>query len=178
MTTLAVAAPLPPPPLQLNVKLVAVVRFMMVSVPLGARAPLQPPEALQLSALLDDQVSVVLPPLVTVSGAALSMTRGAGGVTVTLAVAAPLPPGPVHVRVNADADVSAAVTSLPMVGRAPLQLPDAVQLVASVVDHLNVVVVPLITEVGSAVMVTVGAGATATLAVAAAMPPAPVQVRV
>jgi hypothetical protein len=184
IATLADAAAVPPPtPLQLSVKLVAVVRPVMVSVPFGPRPPLQPPEAVQAEAaaeaevLLDDQDSVVLPPLMTVEGVAVSMTVGAN-MTATLAVAAAVPPGPVHVSVNADAAVSAVITSLPIVGRAPDQLPEATQLAAVVVDHINVVDPPLAIVVGAAVMVTVGGGATAMFAVAAAMPPVPLQVSV
>jgi hypothetical protein len=173
------AAVLPPTPLQLSVKLVPVVRPVTVSVPFGPRAPLQPPEAVQAEAevLVDDQDSVVLPPLMTVVGFADSMTVGASP-TVTLAVPAAVPPGLVHVSVNADAAVSAVITSLPIVGRAPDQLPEATQLAALVVDHINVVDPPLAIVVGEAVMVTVGVGATAMFAVAAAMPPAPLQVSV
>jgi hypothetical protein len=177
------AAVLPPTPLQLSVKLVAVVRPVMVSVPFGPRAPLQPPEAMQAGAaaeaevLLDDQDSVVLPPLMTVVGLAVSMTVGAS-TTATLAVAAAVPPGPAHVSVNAEDEVSPVMTSLPKVGRAPDQLPEAVQLATLVVDHINVVDAPLATVAGEAVMVTVGVGATAMFAVAAAMPPAPLQVSV
>ena len=51
--------------------------------------PLQPPEALQLVALVELQVSVEDPPLATFIGFAVSVTVGAGGggdVTVTVVV--------------------------------------------------------------------------------------------
>jgi len=70
------------------------------------------------------------------------------------------------------------ITWLPLVGFAPVQLPDATQLVASVDDHVRVVVPPLSTLAGLAVMLTVGRGATETFAVAAAIPPAPMHVSV
>jgi hypothetical protein len=69
-----------------------------------------------------------------------------------------------------------AVISLPLTPRDPDQLPDAVQLVALVEDHVSVLAPPLITVAGLAVMLTVGV--TATFAVAAAMPPGPVHVNV
>jgi hypothetical protein len=178
IVTFAVAAAVPPTPLQLSVKLVAIVRAVMFSVPLGPRAPLQPPDATHpVVALVDDQVNVVLSPLVTMLGFAVSVTVVVGaGATATLAVAAAVPPGPVHVSVNADDIVTDVIISLPRVGRAPDQLPEAVQPVASVVAHIKVVVPPLATLAGVAVIVTVGVGAIATLAVAAAMPPAPLHV--
>jgi hypothetical protein len=62
---------------------------------------------------------------------------------------------------------------------APLQPPEAVHDVAVVELHVSVEAVPLITEVGFAVSVTVGRGATATVAVAMLLvPPEPVQVNV
>ena len=47
--------------------------------------PLQPPEALQVVALVEDQVNVEAAPLLTVVGLALNVTVGAGVVTVTVA---------------------------------------------------------------------------------------------
>jgi hypothetical protein len=67
--------------------------------PLVASLPLQPPEAMQEVAFLDDQDSVELLPLATVLGLALKLTVGAGEVTVTVADCAALPPAPVQVSV-------------------------------------------------------------------------------
>lgn len=53
--------------------------------PLVALLPLQPPEAVQLVALLEFQARVDDPPSLTAVGFALSVTDGAGGVTVTAA---------------------------------------------------------------------------------------------
>jgi hypothetical protein len=66
--------------------------------PLVARLPDQPPEALQLVALVEDQLSVELPPLAIVLGLALSVTVGVGEVTVTVADWPALPPVPVQVN--------------------------------------------------------------------------------
>ena len=66
--------------------------------PLVAFAPLQPPDAVQLVASVELQVSVEAPPLTTEVGFAVSVTVGAGGVvTETLVVWLALPPPPVHV---------------------------------------------------------------------------------
>ena len=53
--------------------------------PLVALAPVQPPEAVQLVALVELQVSVEDAPLAIEAGAAEIVTVGAGGFTVTVA---------------------------------------------------------------------------------------------
>lgn len=68
-----------------------------------ALAPDQPPEAAQELALVEDQLSVDDPPLVTDVGFAASETVGTGGGggvpdTVTVADALALPPEPVQAR--------------------------------------------------------------------------------
>ena len=65
--------------------------------PLIGLLPDQPPEAEQLLAFVADQVKVELVPLVTVLGAALSVTRGVGEVTETVADCEAVPPEPEHV---------------------------------------------------------------------------------
>ena len=67
--------------------------------PLTALLPDQPPVAAQEVALLDDQASVALLPLLIVLGVADRDTLGAGGVTDTVVDCEALPPLPVHVRV-------------------------------------------------------------------------------
>jgi hypothetical protein len=54
--------------------------------------------------------------------------------------------------------VSAAVDTLPLVGSAPLQPPEAVHAVALAVLHVSIAVPPEVTLAGFAVSVTVGAG--------------------
>jgi hypothetical protein len=66
-------------------------------VPLVDIAPLQPPEAVQEVALVDDHVKVDAPPLLTVLGLAERVTTGADWVTETVADCVALPPVPVHV---------------------------------------------------------------------------------
>jgi hypothetical protein len=65
--------------------------------PLVASLPFQPPEALQEVALLEDQVKVDLPPLLTVVGFALNVTVGAAFATATVAVCEAVPPLPIQV---------------------------------------------------------------------------------
>ena len=77
----------PPAPVQLSVKeLLGAVSAPVLAVPAVGRPPLQAPLAVQLVALVEDQLRPALPPLVTELGLALSCTVGAGaGVdTVTL----------------------------------------------------------------------------------------------
>jgi len=130
-------------------------------------------------ALVEDQVSVELPPVATLVGLALIVTVGAGVVTVTVADCAALPPVPVQVSVYLVVAVSGAVVWEPLTASAPLQPPEAVHEVALVDDHVKVEVAPLATVLGFELIVTVGAGVViVTVADCAALPPAPVQVSV
>jgi hypothetical protein len=61
--------------------------------------PDQASEAVQVVALVADQVSVALLPLVIVLGLALRLMVGAGGVTETVADCVALPPAPEQVNV-------------------------------------------------------------------------------
>lgn len=72
--------------------------------------------------------------------------------------------------------VSAPLLCEPDVAFVPVQLPDAVQLVAFVAFHVNVDEPPDAMLPGDAVSVSVGIGAMLTVAVCDAEPPAPVQV--
>ncbi len=89
----------PPVPVQVSVYLVVAVSAAVFCEPLAGSAPLQPPEAAQEVALVDDHVKVEAAPLATVVGLALSVTVGAGVVSVTVVDCAALPPLPVQVRV-------------------------------------------------------------------------------
>lgn len=67
----------------------------------------------------------------------------------------------------------------PLTDLLPDQPPEAVHAVALVADHVRLALLPLITELGLALRVIVGAGDfTETVADCAAVPPAPVQVKV
>jgi hypothetical protein len=89
----------PPAPVQVKVNFVVAVRVGVVWEPAVASAPLQPPEAVQPVALLDDHVNADVAPLFTVVGFAVRVTAGAGVVTETVADCAALPPLPVQLRV-------------------------------------------------------------------------------
>jgi hypothetical protein len=67
--------------------------------PLTAIIPDQAPEAVQVVALLADQINVELLPLATVLGLAAKVMVGAGDVTDTVADCAALPPAPVQFKV-------------------------------------------------------------------------------
>ena len=95
--TLLFADPLAPVQANVN-ELLAAVSGPVLSVPVVAFEPVQSPDAVQLVALLDDQVSVELAPLVTFTGSAVNVTVGAAGGVVTVTVTEPSfePPSPVH----------------------------------------------------------------------------------
>jgi len=82
----------PPAPVQVRVNFVVAVSAGVVCEPAVASAPLQPPEAVQAVALVEDQVSADVAPLLTVAGFAVRVTAGAGEVTDTVADCAALPP--------------------------------------------------------------------------------------
>jgi hypothetical protein len=89
----------PPAPVQVRVNFVVTVSAGVVCEPAVASEPLQPPEAVQAVALVDDQVNADVAPLFTVVGFAVNVTAGAGVVTDTVADCAALPPLPVQLRV-------------------------------------------------------------------------------
>ena len=122
--------------------------------------PLQPPEAVQPVALVEDQVSCVLPPLFTVVGLAPSVAVGAGAdctVTVTLCIAL-VPPAPVHCAENVLFVVMLPIVVVPEGATVPFQSPDPEQEVASVEDQESCVLPPIVTDVGFALSVNVGNG--------------------
>ena len=88
----------PPAPLQASVNFVVTVSTGVVAVPEVPSVPLQPPEALQDAAFVDDHERAEVAPLFTVLGLAAKVTVGAGLVTVTVATCEALPPAPVQVR--------------------------------------------------------------------------------
>ena len=129
------------------------------SEPLMGSAPDQAPEAVQAVALVADQFKVELLPLATLVGLALSVTVGAGAATVTVVDWAAEPPVPLHVKVYLVVAVRAPVLCEPLVASLPLHPPDAVQDVVLVDDQVSVAAAPLLTVLGLAEKVTVGAGA-------------------
>jgi hypothetical protein len=93
-----VAGPLAP--VQVSSYSVVFVRVPVGQLPLVATLPCQPPEAVHAVAPTELQVSVELPPLLTVVGAAVSVTDAlAGGPTTTSTDCVAVPPDPVHASV-------------------------------------------------------------------------------
>ena len=120
--------------------------------------PLQPPDAVQPVAFVEDHVSVLLLPAVIAVGLAARLTVGIGLlVTVTDALDCAVPPAPVHASVKV-AVADGVTDAVPVVPLVPLQPPDAVQDDASVEDHVSVLLAPELIDVGLATTETVGAG--------------------
>jgi hypothetical protein len=173
--TVAERCTLPPGPVhdKMNVRLLVMLPIVQLADATG-REPLQDPEAAQLVALVVDQLRCVLSPLGTLVGFAVNVRVGAGGgeppCTVTLAERCTLPPAPVHDNVNVRLLVMLPIVQLAdAMGREPLQDPDAVQLVALVVDQRSCVLPPLGTLAGFALNVSVGAACVCKVTVAAAL---------
>lgn len=133
-------------------------------VPLKVREPVQPTLAVQLVALVEDQVSVVELPVVIEVGEAEKVMIGAGvAVTVTTTLSISVPPAPIQVRVYVVVTVGETLR-VPLRAREPLQPLLAVQLVALVEDQVRVVELPVVIEVGEAEKVMIGAGSGSPLA--------------
>jgi len=122
--------------------------------------PDQLPDAVQLVAFVVDQVNFDVAPDVTDVGDAANVNVG---LRLMNADAVFDPPAPVHVRRYATFLVMATVVCVPDSAFVPVQLPDAVQLVAFVDDHVSFDVAPDVRNAGDAVSVTVGAVAASAL---------------
>ena len=73
-------------PLQVRVKVVVLLSGPVLALPLVGSFPDHPPDALQLVALLEDQLNVTAPPALTVPELALRLTVGlAAALTLTVA---------------------------------------------------------------------------------------------
>jgi hypothetical protein len=141
---------------QLRVKTVLCNSAPVLLVPLVASAPLQPPEAVHELALVEDQVKLELPPLLTAIGFAFKVIVGKAGVTDTTTDCDADPFAPMQEMSKVVVALRAAVKKLPLVFSAPLQPPDAVQDVAFVELQERVAALPLATVVGLALKVMVG----------------------
>ena len=147
--------------------------------PLSALVPGQVSEPEQEVALFVDHVKVVEAPELTVLGLAVNVTEGAKAETVTMADCVAEPPVPVQVSSNSVVLESAPVDQVPLVAKAPLQPPDALQEVAFCDCQVRLEASPLATVDGDAASVIVGAGEiTTTSADCEADPPGPEQVSV
>jgi len=74
-----VAGVVPLAPLQVRVNVVVALSAPVLALPLIGLFPDQPPVAVQLVALVEDQLSIEAEPLLTVPGLALIFTVGGGG---------------------------------------------------------------------------------------------------
>lgn len=125
--------------------------------PLVARDPLHPPLAVQFAAFTLDQLSIALPPLITLVGVAEKLRVGAGVVTVTVALCTVVPPAPLQVSVYVVVALSGPTVSDPLSVFDPDQPSLAVQLVASSTLQLRSAVLPDVMLDGFAVSEMVGA---------------------
>jgi len=159
---------------------VPVVAGVTDKLPLVALAPVQDPEAVQLVALLADQLIVAEAPCLIEVGDTAMVTVGVGWLTVTETDLFTVPPAPVQLMVYVTVPVAAGVTDwLPLMALLPDQPPEAVQLVTLVVAHDSVVALPSVTVLGEALKLSVGAGVeTVTVVEPVPVPPGPVQVSV
>jgi hypothetical protein len=97
---LCVAGVVPLAPLQVRVNVLVALSAPVLALPLVGSLPDHPPDALQLVALVDDQLNVAAEPLLTVPGLALMLTVGLGGAdTLTVTERLALPPAPLQVSV-------------------------------------------------------------------------------
>ena len=115
---------------------------LVARVPLVAKLPDQPPEAVQAVALVEDHVKVDEAPLVMLVGRALKVTLGGAAVTVTVADWDAEPPVPVQVSVNLVVALIETVACVPLVASAPVQPPEAAQDVAFVDDQAKAALEP------------------------------------
>jgi hypothetical protein len=143
-----------------------------------ALAPDQAPEAIHEVALVADQFSVALLPLVTALGPTLRLTVGVGDLTEIVVDWTAVPPRPEQASVYVESAARTPVDCVPLAGLLPDQAPEAVHDVAFTAFHLRAELVPLAIVLGAALMLTVGAvDFTEIVANWVALPPGPVQVR-
>lgn len=100
----------PPGPLQFNVNVVFAVIAPLASLPLTARLPVHPPDAVHASALFADQVNVVVPPELIVVGDADKLI--VGGLEPPDCGSVPPDPPPPHADNASDAQTNAADLSV------------------------------------------------------------------
>ena len=175
-------AALPALPVQVKVNVLDVVMAGRVSTPAVARLPLQAPDALQLVALVEDQLMVVEDPLASVVGFAVNVTVGASTddtVTVTLFFMV-LPSTPRQVKVKRVVAVRFGMVWEPESGFRPFHTFEPQHKLVPVLVQESVVLPPDTTVVGLAVRIRVGADEVETVIVAdaVALPPVPLHVRV
>lgn len=102
LTVTLVTAP-PPGPLQLSVNVVRAEIALDCALPLTARFPLQPPDAVHASALVEVHDNVVVPPDETDVGLAERLTVGGLCPPDPCPVVLPEPPPPPHAAIDNEA---------------------------------------------------------------------------
>lgn len=121
----------PPVPVQVNVY-VAGSLITSDSEPFTGLEPDQPPDAVQVLASVDDQLSVIVPPRESLVGLEVRLTVGAAttacGLTVTVTLSITLPPSPM--QVTAYVVVTVGVTASEPLGSMIFAFQSAVQAVA------------------------------------------------
>lgn len=149
----------PLPPEQLRVNVLSLVSAPVDCDPLVVFVPDHAPEAVQLVTFVVSQLRVEALPLVTLVGFAVSVNVGSdGGETDAVTVCDVVPPAPVQLSEKKLVTFKGADVSVPEVGFAPFHAPEAVQLVASLLDQSSLTVLPATTVVGVALNRSVGAG--------------------
>jgi hypothetical protein len=113
----------------------------MISSPSSGRVPVHAPDATHSVALLDVQIARVVPCGSTRFGSNHSDTLGVVSACTTT-VAVTVPPAPVQASTYVALAFKTAVWTEPLTSRAPVQAPDAVQVVAFATVHTSVVVPP------------------------------------
>lgn len=171
--TSARASTVPPGPVHASPNDALAVSAAVVTVPCVARAPDQPPDAVQVVALVADHSSCAVVPTAMAAGVATSVTTGNGCVTLTVTCAVTLPPAPLQASVNVVACERLPLASVPVAPREPVHPPVAVQAVALVADQVSVTGLPAITGLEFALSDTVGAGAAGGPGEGAEPPPPP-----
>jgi hypothetical protein len=179
--TVAEALAVPPGPEQDKLKVVVALNGPVDRFPDTALDPAQPPDAVQLVVFAEDHASVALSSVKIEPGLAVRLMVGVGSpLTVTVTALLAIPPAPVQLRVKTLDAVSEPVDCEPDVSLAPVQAPEAVQVLASVELQDNTEVPPDETAEGfalSAIVGGMGLGTAITLIVICSVdcPPGPVQ---
>ncbi len=156
VTVTVVIELVPPGPVQVSEYEVEVLRAAVLSVPLVARVPLQPPVAVHEVALVELHVKVEVPPAATAVGFAVRATVGRGLTVIATVCVALVPPGPAHVKEKVVLADSAPVLCVPLTPSVPLHPPEALHEVAFAELHVSIADSPASIVVCDAVNDAVG----------------------
>jgi hypothetical protein len=149
----------PPAPVHCSENVLFVASVELCSLPDTALAPTHAPDAVHVVAFVELHVRMVAPLVPTVDGLAAKVTVGKGAAPATVMIVEVLVTPPAvfeHVRMKVVFVVKPLLVSVPLVAFVPVQPPAAVQLFASEVDHVSVVLPGFPTEFDDARSETVG----------------------